>query len=275
MDENLSILISTMYQTDIDFVHQMFPDNDIDELNLVIINQTSRDKILEFDQDNIQILNSFEFGLSKSRNQAIELCKTKYAVLADDDLIYQKDFMKTIQAAYQSYPEAALISFQLLKSSDQLYKKYPDENIELHLRGNPIMLSSCEMTINAEKLKQADVQFCEYFGLGATFTSCEETLFLRSLLKRKLKAFFVNQPIAVHKDEGTGNDPLSKQFVHALSACQFFMYGYGSFFWLIYYLYQIKKKHSLSNQPIKNAFKSGAKGIYEANQHKKAIAKQL
>lgn len=275
MHEDLSILISTMYQTDINFVYKMFPNHDISRLNLVIINQTSSHQLLKSELKNIQIQNSYEFGLSKSRNKAIELCKTKYALLADDDLVYQKDFIKTVQAAFQSYPEATLISFKLLKSADQFYKKYPHENIELQLRGNPIMLSSCEITINVEKVKQADVQFCEHFGLGATFTSCEETLFLRSLLKRKLNAFFVNQTIALHEDDGTGGDPIGDEFIHAMSASQFFIYGYGSFIWLIYYLYHTRKKYSVSNQEFKKAFKNGLKGIYEASQHKKIIAKQL
>ena len=275
MDESLSILISTMYQTDINFVYKMFPEHDVSQLNLIIINQTSKDKLLKSDLENIQIHNSYEFGLSKSRNQAIKLCQTKYAVLADDDLVYQDDFLEIIYNAYQTYPDATLISFQLLKSKDRFYKKYPDESIQLKSRGNPFMLSSSEISINVEKVKQNDLQFCEYFGLGAMFTSCEETLFLRSLLKRNLKAFFVNQPIAIHKDDGTGNDPLGDEFIRAMSACQFFMYGYGSFLWLIYYLYQMKKTVSVSNHQLKKAFKSGSKGINEANQHKKAIVKQL
>ena len=275
MDESLSILISTMYQTDINFVYKMFPKYDISRLNFVIINQTSSDKLLKSDLENIQIHNSYEFGLSKSRNLAVKLCQTKYAVLADDDLIYQDDFLEKILNAYLMYPDATLISFELLKSKDRLYKKYPGESICLKSRGNPFMLSSSEISINIEKIKQNNLQFSEYFGLGATFTSCEETLFLRSLLKRNLKAFFVNQPIATHKDEGTGNDPLGNEFIQAMSACQFFMYGYGSFIWLIYYLYQMKKTNSVSSHQLKKAFKIGLKGISEANKHKKAIIREL
>ena len=275
MDESLSILISTMYQTDINFVYKMFPEHDIRKLNLVIINQTSSDNLLESDLENIQIQNSFEFGLSKSRNQAIELCQTKYAVLADDDLIYQNDVLEKIQNAYQYHPDATLLSFKLVGSKDQPYKKYPYGNQQLKVRGDSFMLSSAEISINIEKVKQNGLQFCEYFGLGGKFNSCEETLFLRSLLKRNLKAFFVDQVIAIHEDKGSGNDPLSKEFVHALSACQFFMYGYGSFIWLLYYLYQMKKTGSVTKHQLKSAFDSGSKGINEANQLKKDIVKQL
>ena len=268
-------MISTMYQTNTDFLYRMFPHHDITTLNLVIINQTSKDKSLKTDLKNIKIINSCEFGLSKSRNLAIKNCETSHAVLADDDLVYQNDFLEKINKAYQSYPDTSLISFKLLKSENQAYKEYPDQNRQLKLRGNAFMLSSAEMSINIEKVKAEKLQFCEYFGLGATFTSCEETLFMRSLLKRKLKAYFVDEPIAIHESEGTGSDPLRNNFIYAFSACQFFLYGYGSFLWLIYYLYQMKSVENTSSPRLKTAFKYGLQGIYKANQLREAIVKQL
>ena len=275
MQKGVSVLISTMYQTNTDFLYRMFPHHDVNTLNLVIINQTSKDKSLETDLENINVINSYEFGLSKSRNLAIKNCETSHAVLADDDLVYQNDFLEKINKAYQSYPDATLISFKLLKSENQAYKKYPDENRQLKLRGNAFMLSSAEISINIEKVKAEKLQFCEYFGLGATFTSCEETLFMRSLLKRRLEAYFVDESIAIHESEGTGSNALGNDFIYAFSACQFFMYGNGSFLWLIYYLYQMKSVENTSGHRLKTAFKHGLQGIYKANQLREAIVKQL
>ena len=274
MKDSLSILIATMNRTSADFLLRMFPEHDLADLNIIIVNQTHKVK-LEVDNPNIQVINSFEYGLSKSRNLAMQHCKTPYALLADDDLVYKKDFIEKIKVAYQNYPEAAMISFKLSKDDDTDYKDYPNLDKSLKVTGNQFMISSAEISLNLDKVKTYKLQFCTYFGLGAMFNCCEETLFLRSLIKRRAKAVFRQKAIAYHASSGTGDDPLNPDFIKALSACQFFTFGFGSFVWLVYYLYQVKKSAVDKGESFKTGFKNGSTGIIKAYQHKKAIIKQL
>lgn len=274
MKDSLSILIATMNRTSADFLLRMFPEHDLADLNIIIVNQTHKVK-LEVDKPNVQVINSYEFGLSKSRNLAMQHCKTPYALLADDDLVYKKDFIEKIKVAYQNYPEAAMISFKLSKNDDTDYKDYPNQDKSLKVTGNQFMISSAEISLNLDKVKTYKLQFCTYFGLGAMFNCCEETLFLRSLIKRRAKAVFRQKAIAYHDTSGTGDDPLNPDFVKALSACQFFTFGFGSFFWLIYYLAHIKSSTAAKVKSLISAFKNGSAGILAANQQKKHIIKQL
>lgn len=274
MKDSLSILISTMNRTSLDFLYRMFPDHQLDDLNIIIINQT-RMEPLETEQDNIKVINIDEFGLSKSRNLALDQCQTRYALLADDDLIYKKDLVDRIENAYHKRPDAALIGFKLQRPDGSDHKQYPSSEQELKITGNKYMLSSAEISLDMKRIREHQLKFCTYFGLGATFNSCEETLFLRSLLKRREKAFFVNETIGTHKDASTGNDPLDKDFIQALTACQFFTFGLASFLWLVYYLFKLRSAKGTDNKELIKAFKRGSKGIHKANQLKKEIVDQL
>ena len=264
-----------MNRTSLEFLHSMFPDQQLDELNILIINQTRREP-LETNEKNIKVINTKEFGLSKSRNLALDQCQTRYALLADDDVIYTSDFIKRIENAYQKFPDAALIGFKLQRPDGSDHKQYPLSDKALKVTGNNYMLSSAEISLNREKIGKYQLEFCTFFGLGSSmFNSCEETLFLRSLLKRREKAFFVNETIGTHKDASTGHDPLDKDFIQALTACQFFTFGFGSFFWLIYYLMKVRSAHRPDSKQLITAFKRGANGIYKANRLKKEIVDQL
>ena len=275
MKDALSILISTMNRTSLDFLYLMFPDHQPDDLNILIINQTRREP-LETNEENIKVINTDEFGLSKSRNLALDQCQTRYALLADDDVVYGKDLIGRIENAYQAFPDAALIGFKLQRPDGSDHKQYPLSDQALKITGNKYMLSSAEISLDMERIRKHQLKFCTYFGLGSSiFNSCEETLFLRSLLKRKEKAFFVNETIGTHKDASTGHDPLDKDFIQALTACQFFTFGFGSFFWLIYYLMKVRSAHRTDSKQLKTAFKRGANGIYKANRLKKEIVDQL
>lgn len=90
---DISILISTMNRSDFSFLSAMFPHHEWRDLNLVIVNQTKKGKELKSNLENIIVVNSYEIGLSKSRNLALKNSRTTYGVIADDDVVYESDCM--------------------------------------------------------------------------------------------------------------------------------------------------------------------------------------
>lgn len=95
------------------------------------------------------MINSFEKGLSKSRNLALENALGKILILADDDVVYQEGFDSTIIKAYNQFPNAAAIRFCAVKANGDLIKKYP-ESSKTNLNVFDILnTSSIEMTLNA------------------------------------------------------------------------------------------------------------------------------
>jgi len=103
----LEIMVSTMNRSDLSFLEAMFPDMDLSSYSILIINQTKLNQDLVSTTEGIRVINSREFGLSKSRNLAIENAIGDILVVADDDIEYLPDFDKTILRAYKTYNQAS------------------------------------------------------------------------------------------------------------------------------------------------------------------------
>ena len=74
----------------------MFANNTLEDYRILIINQTTKDNLLESELTNVRVINSFEKGLSKSRNLAIRNAMGDICLIADDDITYKKGFKKDI-----------------------------------------------------------------------------------------------------------------------------------------------------------------------------------
>ena len=96
---DIEILVATMHRTSLDFLYNMFPNQDFETLNLVVVNQTTEAQKLSVLIPNCKVINVFEKGLSRSRNLAISNAIKPILLLADDDVVYQKDFLNRCTAA--------------------------------------------------------------------------------------------------------------------------------------------------------------------------------
>jgi hypothetical protein len=111
---DIEILISTMKKYNLDFLERMFLLTDYRKFNLLIINQTSSDKILISNIECIKVFNVYEIGLSKSRNLALNNATKKLLVFTDDDVVFQQKFENNIIKAFNSYPKHDGFRFQFL-----------------------------------------------------------------------------------------------------------------------------------------------------------------
>ena len=118
------ILIATMNRTSLDFLSTMFINVNLHNYNVLIINQTSKDQLLQSETKKIRVINSFEKGLSKSRNLAIKNSIKDICLVADDDVVFKKGFDMHILDAHQenSHP---IITFKTETSQGNLYWNYP------------------------------------------------------------------------------------------------------------------------------------------------------
>ncbi|MEM9687793.1 MAG: glycosyltransferase, partial [Bacteroidota bacterium] len=97
---DFEILIATMNRTDLSFLSSMFKEVHYDAYLILIINQTTKDRLLESPHKNIRVINSFEKGLSKSRNLALKHAIGDVCLIADDDVCFTSDFQQRIIEAY-------------------------------------------------------------------------------------------------------------------------------------------------------------------------------
>jgi len=198
--QDLEILVSTMDRNSLDFLIPMFPFSHFSDFSILIINQTQEKKLLVSDFPSVRVINSFEKGLSKSRNLALKNALGKIVLIADDDVVYKKDFEVKIVQAYNQHKNKAVISFCIEKPNGLLFKKYlPSAKMNL---GSLELFNvlSVEISINKSIFDALGVTFDENFGLGSTFEMGEEAVFLSDIKNKNQQIAFVPSVIATHPE---------------------------------------------------------------------------
>lgn len=196
--QDLEILVSTMNRNSLDFLIPMFPFCQFSDFSILIINQTQQDNLLVSEFSNIRVINSFENGLSRSRNLALKNATGKIVLIADDDEVFKKGYDTLIINAYNDFPNAAVISFQVENSEGVLFRKY-NKTTKIELNKLDLFgIFSPEISINKSIFDVLDVKFDTNFGLGSTFSMGEEAVFLMDLKSRKQQMVFEPKVLAIN-----------------------------------------------------------------------------
>jgi glycosyltransferase involved in cell wall biosynthesis len=204
-NQDLEILVSTMNRNNLDFLIQMFPFCHFSEFSILVVNQIQENILLLSDFPSVRIINSFDKGLSRSRNLALKNAIGKIVLIADDDVVYKKDFDSAIVQAHNQYNNKAAISFCIEKPNGFLYKKYlPNAKMNLSLM-ELFNVLSIEISLNKLILDKLGIAFDENFGLGSEFQMGEEAIFLSDIKKQNQQIAFVPSVIVSHP-EVSSND---------------------------------------------------------------------
>lgn len=255
--QDLEILVSTMNRNNLDFLIPMFPFGHFSEFSILIVNQTQENDLLVSDFPSVRVINSFEKGLSKSRNLALKKAIGKIVLIADDDLIYKKDFDAKIVQAYNQYDNKAVISFCIEKPDGLLFKKYfPSAKMNLSLI-ELFNVLSVEISVNKSIFDTLGVTFDENFGLKSRFEMGEEAVFLSDIKNNNQQIAFFPSVIAMHP-EITSNEKfdfaqryyIQGAFLSRVLKADFFM---GLVAKLFFDLKQNKLKMNQIPTAIKNA----------------------
>lgn len=266
----LEVLISTMNRDSLDFLDAMFVSNDLSEFLILIINQTHEGCILKSDQPNIRIINSFEKGLSKSRNLALSKAQGKYCLLADDDVFFLPDLANKIKTGFEIFPQADVLCFMTLTTNQKKYWKYPAKPGPMP--GKKIRkILSIEIAFSLEKIKSYNVWFNEYFGLGAEFPNGENYLFLSELYKKSAKIYFQPQYIVMHPPTSSSDCVERDDLLYAnVARFSYFYPGWGGLF-LAKYLFSLWRKSFISLSEIPHKARVGLKSLKKFNELKSKI----
>lgn len=229
---DIEFLIATQHQDSLGFLQAIFHGLDIDKLQILIINQTTADRILKSDLSNIRVINSFETGVAKSRNLALENANGKIIIFTDDDVVYFPDTCSIIMDAYNHYGSPDCILFQAQKNDYVLLKKYP-KNIQ-----DPITLLSIlncgtiEITMKNPNLNASNFRFDDRFGINSVFMLGDEPLFLMDLKQNGKRIVFVNQTIVQHEADSTATRIGLEKRYFGLGAFYKQMFPRYHYFWL-------------------------------------------
>ncbi|RKR08681.1 glycosyl transferase family 2 [Flavobacterium sp. 81] len=202
-ETDVEILISTMNKNSLDFLIPMFPFSHFSHFSILIVNQTNNDQLLVSDYPNVRVFNSFETGLSKSRNLALKNATGKILLIADDDVVYQEDFLSKIITSHNDYKNAAAITFSAIQKDDSFLKKYPLVPKTKLNSFDIFNTSSIEITLKKDKIEHLEIEFDENFGLRSAFEMGEEVIFLFDLKNKKEQLVFIPEVIVSHDSKTT------------------------------------------------------------------------
>lgn len=256
---DIEILIATMNRSDFSFLNAMFPDFNLDDLNLLIINQTAQNLLLTSEKENIKVINSFEKGLSKSRNLAIQNAVKELVVITDDDVVFKPNFENEIVSAFNNL-NCDIINFQIEKSENQLFRKY-SKSLKSKLNWFEIVNThSVEMVLKREIVVKRQLFFDENFGLGAHFKSGEEAIFMANAKNNNLKLGYYPKPIVIHNEVTSTAKSSKKEQYYIQGAVFYAIFGKLYSFWIMLKIFFDLKQSKITFSQIIELVKKSIEG---------------
>lgn len=257
---DIQILIATMNRTNFDFLDAMFVFSDFSNFDLLIINQTSQDKQLISNLENVKVVNSFNTGLSKSRNLAIELATKSLLIFTDDDVVFQSGFESHILKAFNSDDKHDGFRFEFLNGKGNFAKKYPKHFEEKLSQFEILNTSSVELVFKRNSINRVNLKFDENFGLGTNFAMGEEAIFVAEAVKKGLNIGFFPEVLVAHAHTSSSQrTAVSMQyFIH--SAVFYKIYGKMYLFWIALKLFFDLKHRKVRFREIFKMLNQSLKG---------------
>lgn len=142
-------------------------------------------------------------GLSRSRNIAINKTKTEYLLFSDDDVVHLPKITSAIEDAFLS-TGADILTMKIRTPTGAPFKDYAAKGFK-HTTRSLFRVNSIEIAIKCSAIKSANITFDERFGLGSTFPTGEEIIFLFDAHRAGLKIHYVPLTIVIHPPESSGS----------------------------------------------------------------------
>ncbi|GAA5161117.1 glycosyltransferase [Ornithinimicrobium tianjinense] len=143
-------------------------------------------------------------GVARSRNAAIEECRTRYLLFCDDDVDVDLDGVLAA-VDHLRVTGAAIALGRAVDPDGHLRKRYrTDRPTPLSLL-NSAKAATYEMLVDVAQVRQAGVRFDERFGAGAETYLGDEYLFIAELLSAGLRGYAVPFVFGVHPRTSSGS----------------------------------------------------------------------
>lgn len=144
-------------------------------------------------------------GVAKSRNNVIRMATGDVGLFADDDAVYKEDYFDLLKNVFLNDPDLSVALFKIKTNyGEPEYKPYPDE--KLILQKKLFSISTLEIGIDIQKIKDSNILFDERFGAGQeNIIGSEESIFVEDCMDLGLKVVYFPEFIAQHPYESTVN----------------------------------------------------------------------
>lgn len=191
----IQVLVAAMNQRDHSLIKKMNIRTDA-----IVGNQCSFNSVEKFNvgEQQIQYLNFAERGVGLNRNNALMRADADVCLFADDDMVYEDNYVEIIENAFRENPYADVIVFNLREKvvTRKLIKKRSKVGCLNYLR-----YGTARVAVRLSSVKKHGIYFNQCFGGGTEHCHGEDNLFLNACLKNKLKIVAVPEYIATLTEE--------------------------------------------------------------------------
>lgn len=195
----IQVLVATMHQTNHSLLEKMNIRSDA-----IVGNQCDRieNEKFEWNGNRIEYLSSNERGTSRNRQTALNHANAEVVLFADDDVVYNDDYVDTIENVYREHPEADVVIFNMKvsRNGEQLHDLVLQDRY-VGRRGVSKFGMFC-VSARTQRLRDAEIEFNLLFGGGAKYGCGEDTIFLQDCVKNGLKVYTSTQTLGtvIHGD---------------------------------------------------------------------------
>lgn len=252
----LQVLVSTMHQTDHSLLQKMNIRTDA-----IVINQCDRNEIEEFDYNGHQIqwLSLKERGVGLSRNSALARGTADILLFADDDVVYNDDFHKTVIDFFEKHPSVGLAVFNLqsLNPDRPEYIVQKDHRLKWH---NCLRYGAFRIAVRRECLIHNNVWFSLLFGGGAIYQAGEDNLFITDCIQKGMHCMACKDSIGIVKQEvSTWFKGYNEKYYKDRGAL--FAALYGKLGYLVLFLFESRKRNATADFGLAIRLRLGYAGI--------------
>ena len=249
----IQVLLSCMHNDDFSIIHK----SGLDKVSTLVVNQCNAEHERTVTDGLHTMIYTPTRGLSVSRNIAIENASTDICLISDDDEEFIPELENTITKAYQDYPDADVIIFNVFNRSKKLGDK-PRRLGKYEL----LRVSSWQISFRLASVKNR-VFFDKNLGAGTGNGASEENKFLLDCHKAGLKIFYVPVPIAsVAQTSSTWFNGYDKKFFFNRGKTTRYILGLPvSVFYAFHFLILKRKLYGKDISPL-DAGKELFRGIF-------------
>lgn len=206
--ENIQVLVAAMNQKDHSLLEKMNISSDV-----IIGNQCDVDKVehFEYKGHSASIYSFAERGVGLNRNNTLMRATGDICLFADDDMRYVDNYVEVVSSAFQKFPDADIIAFNLIEKKPTRHIIKKDERIGYL---NYLRYGTARVAVRLERIREQGIFFNLCYGGGTEHCHGEDNLFLTDCLKKGLKMYAVPDYIAelTEERESTWNQGYNNKF---------------------------------------------------------------
>ena len=200
-----------MHQSDFSLINEMNIKSDA-----VFANQCDRTAYeeLNFDGHTAKMISTKTRGVGKNRNLALIYASADICLFADDDVVYNDGYEKTVCRFYEEHPDADVVVFNFTVSRNGS-DPAPIVGKTMKLKGKRLSYGTYAISVRRSSIDWHNIKFHHSFGGGATYSCGEDTCFLNDCFKKKLTVYVCAETIGVvdHKESTWFNGFTDKYFI--------------------------------------------------------------